>query len=120
MDNRTTTPWGQADQAEVLAEGIISYSTPSHGGIWLSAARQREIEPVRAKNWLGSLEWWEDDCDWSVPYFFFRADIGARARNPEEHARAVNAAQDFIRRYQLADVANRLLSSPAALAGIPA
>jgi hypothetical protein len=119
MSNGIATPWGQADSAEVLAEGVISYSTPSHGGIWLSADRSRQIEKVGAKNFLGSLTWWEEDCDWAVPYWVFRDDIGARARDPEQHAQAVNAAQEIIRRYH-PECANRLLSSPAALAGVPA
>jgi len=72
---RKNTPWGQAQTEEILAEGIISYSTASHGGIWLSPKRQAEIP--YAKNWLKSKEWWEEDCDWAVPFLFFAADIKA-------------------------------------------
>jgi hypothetical protein len=67
------TPWGPSQNEEVLADGIISYSTASHGGIWLSPERQKALPDCR--NWLGSKEWWEEDCDWSVPYLFFAEDI---------------------------------------------
>jgi hypothetical protein len=69
------TPWGPAQSAVELAPGIISYSTASHGGIWLSADRQRKIN--YEKNWLGSKEWWEEDCDWAIPYLVFAEDIRA-------------------------------------------
>ena len=74
---RKSTPWGEAQQAEELAAGIISYSTSSHGGIWLSAERRKALD--YDKNWLGSGEWWEEDCDWSIPYYFFREDIKAHS-----------------------------------------
>ena len=69
------TPWGKADSSEILAPGIISYSTPSHGGIWLAPERQKELD--YSKNWLKSPAWWEEDCDWSVPYLYFEKDIRA-------------------------------------------
>jgi len=69
------TPWGKADSSEILAPGIISYSTPSHGGIWLAPERQKELN--YSKNWLRTPEWWEEDCDWSVPYLYFEKDIRA-------------------------------------------
>ena len=69
------TPWGISDDSgDVLAEGIISYSTPSHGGIWLSDERMKQI-PATAKNFLGNFRWWEEDCDWVVPYIIFKDDI---------------------------------------------
>jgi len=71
------TPWGQSDSKEILADGIVSYSTPSHGGIRLSAERQAQI-PAGVKNFLNTLEWWEEDCDWVVPYILFKDDIQAQ------------------------------------------
>tara|TARA_Y100000310_G_scaffold90657_1_gene87953 strand:- start:1213 stop:1521 length:309 start_codon:yes stop_codon:yes gene_type:complete len=67
------TPWGRADGQGTLAEGIISYSTPSHGGIWLSTERQAQMPDT--DNFLHDMRWWEEDCDWSVPYVFFAEDI---------------------------------------------
>lgn len=74
---RKNTPWGIADNVITLADGIISYSTPTHGGIWLSASRQKELTNMigHVPNWLGTQEWWEEDCDWAVPYTCFASVI---------------------------------------------
>ncbi len=77
------TPWGIADGKEVLADGIVSYSTPSHGGIWLSAERQEQLAkwlPAGFENFLKTLKWWEEDCDWTIPYYVFREDIKASGK----------------------------------------
>lgn len=74
------TPWGIPEYERVLAEGIISYSTDRHGGIWLSPERQKELG--YDKNWLHNAEWWEEDEDWSVPFSFFCKEIWVH--NPKE------------------------------------
>jgi hypothetical protein len=58
----TNTPWGVADHAEQIAIGIMSYSTPSHGGIHLSPARQAMIPDYMRRN----DGWYEEDCDWAL------------------------------------------------------
>ena len=72
---RKHTPWGAVQDAKVLAPGIISYSTASHGGIWLDSAHRKALN--YNKSWLNTDEWWEEDCDWSVPYIAFRKEIQA-------------------------------------------
>jgi hypothetical protein len=97
---RKQTPWGQADFSTELSEGIISYSTPSHGGIWLSASRRKVVEAVipGIKNFLGGLEWWEEDCDWAIPYVTFQDDIRltGKAYKFEEN---LETAKSIISRY---------------------
>ena len=73
------TPWGTAQDSNVLADGIVSYSTAGHGGIWLSAARVRQL-PAGIDNFLHDLRWWEEDCDWVVPYILFADDIRSMGR----------------------------------------
>ena len=72
----TSTPWGMADSSEKIARGIVSYSTPSHGGFHLSPIRQAEM-PEALKIESG---WYEEDCDWCLvvvafPQFFVNADL---------------------------------------------
>jgi hypothetical protein len=81
------TPWGQSDGQEKLAEGIVSYSTPSHGGLWLSPERQAQL-PLGIDNFLHDTRWWEEDCDWVVPYILFQDDI-------EKHGRAYKFADNL-------------------------
>ncbi len=77
------TPWGLADHVTEIAPGIVSYSTPSHGGIHLSPARLAAMpKPLRDfRPWAG-LGWYEEDCDWAVvalafPQFFKPDDVTA-------------------------------------------
>ena len=91
------TPWGIADGQEILADGIISYSTPSHGGIRLSAERQAKI-PVGTPNFLKDNCWWEEDCDWVVPYILFAEDIrkhGTAYKFEENLATAYETAKRY-------------------------
>lgn len=39
------TPWGRPDSTTIIAPGIIEYSTPSHGGIYLDASRVAQLPP---------------------------------------------------------------------------
>lgn len=56
------TPWGTADNVSYLAPGIASVSTPGHGGVKLSPARNKEVDPI----WRNSNGWLEEDCEWSI------------------------------------------------------
>ncbi len=93
---RKSTPWGQADFENELAPGIIDYGTPGHGGIWLSAERRKALN--YDKNWLKTAEWWEEDCDWSVPYYFFREDIRAGV-DPYKFDKNLQAAIETAKRH---------------------
>ncbi len=90
------TPWGIADSVTEIAPGIISYSTPSHGGIWLSPARVASMpKPLRdfvpfGGPQAGPGRWFEEDADWSVvcvafPQFFKPEDIDAALRTLQHY-----------------------------------
>jgi hypothetical protein len=79
------TPWGVADPvAFEKAEGIERYTTPSHGGYFLSKSRLEEltncIGPV--DTFCGHPQWFEEDCDWAFvaiafPQFFSVEELNA-------------------------------------------
>ncbi len=52
------TPWGKAQDCNQLGEGIWRVHTAGHGGVKLSAKRNREM-PERFRNASG---WYEEDC----------------------------------------------------------
>jgi hypothetical protein len=54
-----TTPWGKAQTAEVHAEGIVFYSTASHGGFKLDRDRNASVHPA----WRNHGGWYEEDCE---------------------------------------------------------
>ena len=91
------TPWGESDSQEILAEGIVSYGTPTHGGIWLSSERQAQL-PEGIDNFVHDLRWWEEDCDWVVPYILFKDDIEKRG-TAYQFAENLSSAYVIAKRY---------------------
>lgn len=95
---RTTnrqTPWGLSDRAEILADGITWYSTPSHGGYHLSPERMRQL---RAKfpeyKLFAGAPWFEEDCDCvlvhlAFPELYDRQNIGL----------SIQAARHFLKTF---------------------
>jgi hypothetical protein len=56
------TPWGKPQTCDLLAEGIWSITTSSHGGIKLDRDRNAKV-PEGARRPSG---WYEEDCDWVI------------------------------------------------------
>ena len=92
---RKSTPWGSAQDAEELAPGIISYSTASHGGIWIDKKHQKQLEKYTINNWLESSQWWEEDCDWVIPYLVFSIEI-------QEHGKAYKFIENLATAHSIA------------------
>lgn len=80
----TSTPWGKPDYPypEQIADGIYWYSTPSHGGYWLSPERREQMPPaLRAIRPFGGREgWYEEDCDWAIVALSFPEHFNEHAR----------------------------------------
>lgn len=73
-----TTPWGKPQTTEILADGIVEFTTASHGGIWLRPERNAQV-PMQLKQSSfcqnGLRGWYEEDCDAEIvrqvfPQFF--------------------------------------------------
>ena len=72
-----TSPWGQVQQAKRLAEGVWSVSTSGQGGIWLSnerVAALHELMGYKYPTFCKDYQWYEEDCDWTIPMIAFRID----------------------------------------------
>jgi hypothetical protein len=84
---RDPSPWGAIDGVEVLAEGVVFVSTPSHGGAWLSDDAQTRM-PAAIKPMHGR-RWYEEDCEIWAPLLVFRVhnDENSRSRAIETLAR---------------------------------
>jgi hypothetical protein len=68
-DKRMPTPWGKADSAHKVADGIYCVSTPSHGGYMVGKAIARErlsSEAQAAGMTWGNWVCYEEDCQWAV------------------------------------------------------
>jgi hypothetical protein len=94
------TPWGKTQYSTVLAPGIVFYSTAGHGGIRIDKIHQREMMKYKGiGNFLGSLIWWEEDCDWSIPYYIFRDEIKIHETEKNFDSR-LNAAINTIKQWK--------------------
>ncbi len=69
IGGNSSSPWGTAQSALLYAEGVISFSTASHGGFRLSPDRNAE---VRA-DLRSSGGWYEEDEAWAIVALTFPA-----------------------------------------------
>lgn len=94
------TPWGRADWSKQIAVGIFICSTSSHGGMWLSSERRKEMPAcLAAINTWGDdrpMNWFEEDCDYAIvvcsfpeyfqPYELYWADYMMREYHSKPYA----------------------------------
>ena len=87
-NNVPITPWGAPDIADNLGDGIILYSTPSHGGVYIPNELLECIPDAFffSGNFAQQRRdgWFEEDCDMAIAIVFF-----------PEHFRRVNIPAHF-------------------------
>ena len=66
-----SSPWGRVQSCGMVAPGIGWVSTASHGGIKLDRKRNAEV-PEYMRTAGG---WYEEDCEWAIPYVVHEASI---------------------------------------------
>ena len=82
------SPWGLIDRVIPLGPHAVAVSTPSHGGVWVSPAGLATIpEPLRATAYSGR-GWFEEDCDWCIPYLALGLHAFEAPATGREHVRA--------------------------------
>ena len=86
------TPWGKADSVYPIIDGIVSVATSSHGGLKLSDERQAAV-PSYMQRLAG---WYEEDCEWAIPFVVFEQEILVHA---DEHAKQVIAKGEHKRTF---------------------
>lgn len=73
MKEGSASPWGPIQTVTKLADGIVSVTTASHGGICVSPSLLAKM-PVKSTPYSEG-GWFEEDCDWALvalcfPYAF--------------------------------------------------
>lgn len=87
----SSTPWGPAQAAKLIAGGIIRFDTASHGGYWLSDEKVAELPPtLRELQTFAGPNWYEEDCDWAIvvagyPSLFPAVDVDAALSTLSSH-----------------------------------
>jgi len=80
------TPWGRSDSITKASEGVVWVTTPSHGGVHLSAEVNAEMpEYMRSAD-----GWYEEDCKWCLPV----VALGA-ARIAPDHPKGLADIEDI-------------------------
>lgn len=90
------SPWGKIDYLTTLIEGVENVSTPSHGGIKLSRKRNAAVpEYMRREG-----GWYEEDCDWAIPFVVFEAELAEKGNGPSRDAIGREAHKDTLRNWR--------------------
>jgi len=63
----TQTYWGKSQTAKKITDGIIFYTTASHGGFHVSKKLNQQIH----WGWRREDGWYEEDCEWSIVVLTF-------------------------------------------------
>jgi len=73
--SRMATPWGESQTIDKLGDdGVLAVTTASHGGIYVPRALLHRIPQAGqlwAAGWSGSVNWYEEDCAWSIVARYF-------------------------------------------------
>lgn len=90
------TPWGLAQSATRYGDGLVFFSTASHGGFELSRERLFElVTTIPGWRSFAGGRWLEEDCDWAVA-----ALLWPDLFTPEEVFEAVGMAGGGIVRWE--------------------
>jgi hypothetical protein len=90
----SSSPWGAIQHLTPLGPDADAVSSASHGGICVSpAALARIPAPLRATRYSGA-GWFEEDCDWAIPYLAlgldsFETEFGGGARQRDAARRLI-------------------------------
>jgi len=96
------TPWGPAQDVTERFPGFYDVGTASHGGVYISPLLAAEM-PKMFRN----RRWYEEDCDWAIPYFWFRERLLATAGSIYVQRNVANA-EGTLRTWQKASVLKAL------------
>ena len=76
-----SSPWGAIQDVSTILPGMWWVSTASHGGIKLSLERQQQIPAtLRRPGRDSGKSWYEEDCEWAVPYCVFEDELKEAGR----------------------------------------
>ena len=93
----SSSPWGAIQTVTALGPDAMWVTTASHGGLRMSpTALARMPESVRQTAYSEG-GWFEEDCDWALPYLALRLDAfeGDAARGAKVRAAAVRTVQVY-------------------------
>ncbi len=93
----SASPWGSIQTVEALGPDAVSVTTASHGGLRLSPDAFERLPNALRETAYSQGGWFEEDCDWALPYLALRLDGFERdaARGAEVWAAAKRTVERF-------------------------
>ena len=79
------SPWGAVQHQYDILPGMSMVSTAGHGGVFIDAARYDKMPSFMKSTGYSSNGWYEEDCDWCLPFVVFAEEI--LASGTDEHAK---------------------------------
>ena len=99
----SSSPWGAIQTVEALGPDAVVVTTASHGGIRLSEAAFLRLPDSLQVTAYSAAGWYEEDCDWALPYLALGLD--AFEPNAVRAAEVRAAAVATVRRFHPEHVA---------------
>lgn len=79
------TPWGAPHSRRIVVDGIVRYTTASHGGYWVSpervASMPQGLRPTKHLDSDGGA-WFEEDQEWAIVELAFPQHFGSQNQEP--------------------------------------
>jgi len=112
------TIWGRVQHQEKLCDGVYFLSTASHGGVWVHGSLVDQI-PLEMREMSfcqnGMEGWFEEDCDWCIPYVVFEDRI-KEFKAPDECKTITEDTHNRLFRMRWPEVWERWQQSKSAVA----
>lgn len=93
----SSSPWGPIQTVEPLGPDVVSVTTASHGGLRVSFTALARLPEAIRQTAYSEGGWFEEDCDWALPYLALGLD--AHERDAARGARMREAAIRTVQRY---------------------
>lgn len=91
------SPWGVIDSVTPLGPDAFAVTTASHGGLRISDQALARMPPATRRTDFSSGGWFEEDCDWALPYLALKLD--ALEPDAASAAERWTAAVRIVQRY---------------------
>jgi hypothetical protein len=93
----SSSPWGSIQTVEPIGPDVVSVTTASHGGLRVSQTALSRLPEAIRETAFSSNGWFEEDCDWALPYLALGLDAFERdaPRAAEMHRAAVRTVQKY-------------------------
>jgi len=78
FDKIRTSPWGAVQHQTEIIPGMTMVHTAGHGGIHLDRKLYAKMPVYMKTTSYSSGGWYEEDCDWCLPFVVFQAEILAQ------------------------------------------